>query len=115
MSGRKFDRAKHTGFPDGDPTRRWPELLVGLQEIAGFLRVSQRTARYWIATGRLITVKDSRGRHTMLRAVHARHFLLRYKEQKARGIVATATRRNKAEAEGAEVVRRPDGWTSPPD
>lgn len=101
MSGRKFDRERHSGFPNDDPAQRWPELLIGLQEIAQFLRVSKGTARKWIANGQLIAVRDSRGRYTMLKEVYLRHFLMRYEEQKARGIVANG-RRQRRRRKGAE-------------
>ena len=50
--------------PDG---REWPQLLIGTQEIAGYLRIRPGTARKMLRDGRLPGTKDHRGRWVIRR------------------------------------------------
>ncbi len=40
----------------------WPELLIGTEEIGGYLRIHPDTAKKWFGEGRLPGGKDGRGR-----------------------------------------------------
>ena len=66
--GRKVQR---TGMcsgirPDGQP---WPEVLLGAEEIGGFLRMHPTTVRRMIRDGRLPAEKDSRKRWRTTKAI----------------------------------------------
>ena len=59
--GRKVQRqGLFSGIrPDGQP---WPEVLIGAEEIGGYLRLHAATVRRMIRGGRLPAEKDSRRR-----------------------------------------------------
>ena len=44
---------------DGKP---WPEVLVGIKEIAAYMRKSPRTIAKWISEGLLPAARDTKGR-----------------------------------------------------
>ena len=47
--------------------REWPQMLVGTQEIAAYLRIHPDTARKMLRDGRLPGMKDNRGRWVIRR------------------------------------------------
>ncbi len=65
--------------PDGHP---WPEVLIGAEEIGGYLRLHPVTVRRMIRDGRLPAEKDSRKRWRTTKAILEKWMLRGMKLQK---------------------------------
>ncbi len=79
--GRKVQReGLYSGIrPDGQP---WPEVLIGAEEIGGYLRLHPVTVRRMICDGRLPAEKDSRKRWRTTKSILEKWMLRGMKLQK---------------------------------
>ena len=79
--GRKVQRTgMYSGIrPDGQP---WPEVLLGAEEIGGYLRIHPVTVRRMIRDGRLPAEKDSRKRWMTTKSILEKWMLQGMKLQK---------------------------------
>ncbi len=81
----------------GGPAEPWPELLIGIKEIAGYMRKHPETVGKWIREGRLPAPSDGKGRRWTTRTIIDRWAIVTYrtqleKEQAKRGIKREARR-----------------------
>ena len=87
---------KYSGLrPDGKP---FPEVLVGLKELAAYLRRHPETVGRWIREGRLPAPRDGKGRRWTTKGIIDRWALLTYKteleKERAESGVKREARRN---------------------
>ena len=79
--GRKVQRkGLYSGLhPDGQP---WAEVLIGAEEIAGYLRLHPVTVRRMIREGRLPAIKDFRKRWMTTKSILEKWILLKIQEDR---------------------------------
>ena len=83
---------------DGKP---WPEMLIGVKEIAGYLRKHPRTIERWIAKGLLIAPKDTKGRRWTTKSLIDRWIIEIYKAE-----LEIRRAKEKVEGRGAREQRK---------
>ena len=95
MSRKVRNDDKYSGLrPDGRP---FPEVLVGVKEIAAYLRKHPETVGKWIREGHLPAPRDGKGRRWTSRSIIDRWAILTYKaglekDQAKRGVKREARR-----------------------
>ncbi len=110
MSRRIKKEGKYSGLrEDGKP---WPEVLIGLEEIAGYLRKHPETIRKWIANGLLIAPKDTKGRRWTTKDIIARWAIETYKAEleirrTKRGVKREARRNMVKDSVAPKLSERP--------
>ncbi len=93
MSRRIKKEGKYSGLrEDGQP---WPEILVGVGEIARYMRKHPETVGKWIRRGMLPAPKDTKGRRWTTKGIIERWLIETYKAELE---VERAKRRIKPEA-----------------
>ena len=79
MSRKVRKTGKYSGLrEDGSP---WPEMLIGIKNIACYLRTHPATISKWIGEGLLPTAKDAKGRRWTTRSAIDQLFLETYKAE----------------------------------
>ncbi len=96
MSRRIKNEGKYSGLrADGQP---WPDILVGVKEIAAYLRKHPETVGKWIREGHLPAPRDGKGRRWTSRSIIDRWAILTYKagleKERAERAVKHEARRN---------------------
>lgn len=95
----------------GGPAEPWPEVLVGVEEIAGYLRKHPETVGKWIREGRLPAPSDGKGRRWITKGLIDRWAIVtfvrgREKERAKRGVEREARREMIKDGGGPRPVEK---------